>query len=46
MAPNSATICATWTCACRTVEARRVAYPVSHVSHHSVTVVRAVFGLT
>jgi hypothetical protein len=33
-------------CACRTVEARRVAYPVSHVSHHSVTVVRAVFGLT
>src|SRR5438094_590752 len=42
MAPNSAVICATCTRACRTVEGRRVAYPASHVSHHSLTVVRAV----
>ena len=46
MVPNSVTICATCVLAWWTVEARRVSYPLSHVSVHALTVVLAVLGST
>lgn len=45
MAPNSASIWARWTRACRTVDGR-LPYPASQVPHHSATVILASFGLT